>query len=214
MLAGSPDDSMAHVWSSAGGIILQMQIDHVLIAASDLDTAAARFEAEHDLRVAGGGRHDGIGTENRIVPLGAGYLELIAVVDPEEAASSPLGRALAQRIAGRGDGLMAWAVTVPDASAEAERTGSGLSRIGREGLTATLAGVATAMEAPYLPFFIERDPDAQDPGAGGDAGIRWIEVSGDAARLAGWLGDHDLPVRVVDGQPGVTAVGIGDRELR
>ena len=39
-----------------------------------------------------GGRHPGHGTGNRIVPLGPDYLELMAVVDPAEAATSPLGR--------------------------------------------------------------------------------------------------------------------------
>jgi hypothetical protein len=54
-----------------------------------------------------------------------------------------------------------------------------------------------------------------DPGAAGDAGgITWIEVAGDAAELESWLGGADLPVRVVDGPPGVLAVGIGDRQLR
>ena len=71
------------------------------------------------------------------------------------------------------------------------------------------------MAEPFLPFFIERDPGVADPGAGGErGGITWIEVAGDADRLAAWLGDNDMPVRVVDGPPGVTAVGIGDRELR
>jgi hypothetical protein len=190
-----------------------MQIDHVLIAASDLDAAAARLESEHGLRATGGGRHVGIGTENRIVPLGRGYLELIAVRDPEEAAASPLGAALAARIEEVGDGLMGWAVTVPDVAAEAARVGAELSAIARSGLTASLAGVATAMAEPCLPFFIERDVDAGAGGAYG--GITWVEVAGDEARLAAWLGpDHGMPVRVVHGDPAVTAVGIGDRELR
>ena len=58
-----------------------MRIDHVIYATQDLDAAAARLESEHGLVADGGGRHAGIGTENRIVPLGGGYLELIAVVD-------------------------------------------------------------------------------------------------------------------------------------
>ncbi len=192
-----------------------MQIDHVLIAASDLDAAAGRYESEHGLRVAGGGRHTGIGTENRIVPLGRGYLELIAVADPDEAASSPLGALLAARIGAVGDGLMGWAVAVPDVHERAAATGAELSTIARSGLTATLAGVATAMEEPALPFFIQRDPDVADPGGDSGEGIAWIEVAGDRDRLDDWLGpDHGMPVRVVDGPPGVRAVGIGERELR
>jgi len=192
-----------------------MRIDHVIYATRDLDAAAARLEAEHGLVAAGGGRHAGIGTENRIVPLGGGYLELIAVVDHAEAERSALGGALANRILVRREGLMAWVVGVEDVVAEAERTGADVSTIERDGLRAQLAGVATAMAEPALPFFIRRDPGIADPGEGSDAGgIAWVEVSGDAARLRAWLGGGELPVRVTEGEPAVLAVGIGERELR
>jgi Glyoxalase-like domain len=189
-----------------------MQIDHVLIATTDLDAATARLHDDHGLEVTGGGRHTGIGTENRIVPLGGGYLEVISVVDAAEAEETPLGRELAARIRSVGEGLMGWVVAVPDVSAEAARTGAELSTIAREGLTATLAGVATAMAQPHLPFFIQRDAGVADPGAdGGHGGIDWIEVSGDQDELAGWLGvGAEIPVRVVPGQPAVRAVGFGD----
>ena len=187
-----------------------MQIDHVLIATADLDVAVARLRETHGLTPSGGGRHAGIGTENRIVALGRGYLELISVVDPAEALSSPLGAAFAARIARRGEGLMGWAVAVEDVAAEAERTGSELSAIERAGLKATLAGVSVAMADQYLPFFIQRDPGSADPGAEGDAGgITSIELTGDPARLAAWLGDNDLPVRISAGKPAVVRVGIG-----
>jgi hypothetical protein len=192
-----------------------MQIDHVIYATRDLDAAAARLEAEHGLVAQGGGRHAGIGTENRIVPLGGGYLELIAVADLAEAERSALGHELAARIRSVGEGLMGWVVSVGDVVHEAGRTGAELSTIERDGLRARLAGVATAMAEPSLPFFIERDAGVADPGAAGDAGgISWVEVSGDAARLRAWLGGAELPVRVSDGEPALLGVGIGDRALR
>ena len=192
-----------------------MRIDHVIYATGELDAAVARLEAEHGLVANGGGRHAGIGTENRIVPLGGGYLEVIAVVDHAEAERSALGHALARRIAECGEGLMGWVVAVDDVLAEAGRTGAELSVIERDGLRARLAGVATAMAEPALPFFIERDPGIADPGAAGDAGgITWVELRGDAARLQGWLGGAELPLRVSDGEPALLGVGIGDRELR
>jgi hypothetical protein len=187
-----------------------MHIDHVIIATADLDAAARRLSEEHGLEATGGGRHLGIGTENRIVPIGPGYLEVIAVVDREEAERTPLGRALAERITATAEGLMAWVVAVPDALAEAGRTGADLSTIERSGLKATLAGMATAMAEPTLPFFIQRDPGIPDPGAEGEAGgIRWLQVTGDVERIERWLGAADLPVRVDAGKPAVNAMCIG-----
>jgi hypothetical protein len=192
-----------------------MQIDHVILAAADLDAAAARLEAEHGLVATGGGRHERIGTHNRTVPLGGGYLELMAVADPAEAEQSPLGRILSAAIAERMDGLMAWCVAVADVEAVAGRLGTGLDEIARQGLSARLTAVEEAMAEPCLPFFIERDPGIADPGADGDAGgITWVEVGGDPERLAEWLGGERLPVRVVAGPPALRAVGIGERELR
>ena len=192
-----------------------MRIDHVILAAADLDSAADRIETEHGLSAAGGGRHEGLGTHNRIVPLGGGYLEILAIADAEEAERSPLGRAVAARIAETGEGLMAWAVAVDDVEPLAERLGSELSTITREGLSARLTGLAEAMAEPFLPFFISRDHGIEDPGAsGGAGGIEWIELSGEAARLQDWLGDADIPLRVVPGPPAVRAVGIGGRVLR
>jgi hypothetical protein len=188
-----------------------VRIDHVIVAAEDLESAAIRLEAEHGLRCVGGGRHEGLGTHNRIVPLGGGYLEILAVADPEEAEGSPLGRAVAARLA-EGDGLMGWAVAVDDVEPVADRLGTEVTTITRQGLSARLTGLAEAMAEPYLPFFISRDHGIEDPGAAGDAGgIEWIEVSGSAERLAEWLGGEELPVRVVEGAPAVVAVGIGGK---
>jgi len=193
-----------------------MRIDHVIYACADLDAAAARVEAELGVAARGGGRHERIGTRNRIVPLGGGYLELLAVADPAEAAASDLGRAVQERTAATGDGLMGWAVAVDDVEPVAARLGTAISTIARSGLTARLTGVAEAMREPSLPFFIARDPGVADPAGsrGGTGGIAWVEVSGDAVRLEDWLGGAALPVRVVEGAPAVRAIGVGERELR
>jgi hypothetical protein len=189
-----------------------LRIDHVILASSDLDASAERVEAELGVQVAGGGRHEGLGTHNRIVPLGGGYLEILAVADPEEAESSPLGRALAARIAKSSDGLMGWAVAVDDIEPVVGRLETEVSTISRQGLSARLTGVAEAMAEPFLPFFISRDHGIPDPGEGADAGgIEWIEVSGSAPRLGEWLGGEELPVRVVEGPSAVRAVGIGGK---
>ena len=192
-----------------------MRIDHVIWATRDRDAAAARFARDHGLAAAGGGRHDGMGTHNLIVPLGGGYLELLAVVDADEAASSPLGRTVSERLERVGEGWMGWACVVDDVDPIAERLGTEVSTISRDGFSARLTGVAEALAEPSLPFFVERGEGTPDPGEGADAGgLTWVEVAGDAERLREWLGGVGLPVRVQPGEPALLAVGAGDRELR
>jgi Glyoxalase-like domain len=192
-----------------------VRIDHLIYAADDLDAVAARFEDELQLTAVAGGRHEGHGTHNLIVPLGGGYLELLGVAEPQEAARSEFGRGLLTRLARHGEGWLAWVVAVPDVDRVAHRLATTIITLKREGLSARLTGVAEAMQEPLLPFFVSRDPGVGDPGAtGGGGGIRWIELAGDGARLKRWLDGASLPVRVVPGPPGIRAVGIGDRTVR
>ena len=192
-----------------------MRLDHVIYATPDLNAAASMIESELGLMTAGGGRHDGHGTHNRIVPLGGGYLELMSVADPGEAAESPIGSAVQAHLARRGEGLFAWAVAVEDLGPVAARLGSPITTVTRQGFSARLAGVAEALRDPWKPFFIARDRAIPDPGVGGDVGgITWVEVAADAERLERRLGGADLPLKIVDGAPGLRAMGIGERELR
>jgi hypothetical protein len=192
-----------------------VRIDHVIYAAGELDVAAARIEEEFGLRSVAGGRHEGLGTQNRIVPLGGGYLELMAIVEPRAAEGSELAAALHARIERENGRLFAWAVAVDEVEPVAARLGTSISTIRREGLTASLTGLEEALRTPFLPFFISRDHGVADPGAAGDAGgITWVEIAGDSAGLERWLGNSELSVRVVDGRDGVRAMGIGERELR
>jgi hypothetical protein len=192
-----------------------VRIDHVIYATADLDEAAARIQCELGLSVVPGGRHEGHGTHNRIVPLGGGYLELMAVADPDEAADSPMGSAVQARLTEQGDGLFAWVIILDGVEQFADRLGLPVITVAREGLSARVAGLAEALRNPVLPFFLERDEGVPDPGEGADAGgITWLEVAGDREALESRLGDTELPVRVVDGPVGVIAMGIGERELR
>jgi hypothetical protein len=199
---------MATIYSYIGisvkcGRLRRVRVDHVIWAAADLEAATAALEERIGVPAAGGGRHAGIGTHNQVIPLGPGYVEVLAIADRDEAAAG-IGAALQARLDAHGDGLWAWAVAVDDVAP----LGLEISRIERAGLTAHLAGVARALREPWHPFFIERDPGVADPSAGGTAGgITWVEVSADPVL-------PDLPVRVADGPPGVLAVGIGERELR
>jgi catechol 2,3-dioxygenase-like lactoylglutathione lyase family enzyme len=192
-----------------------VRIDHVIYATRDLDAAAARMETDLGLSVVPGGRHEGLGTHNKIVPLGGGYLELLAVADPDEATASALGAALLARLDTVGDGLLGWAVAVDDVDPVAARLAVRVTTIARQGLTARLAGIAESMRDPYLPFFISRDHGVPDPAGVADAGgITALELAGDEKRLDRWLGGARLPVRFGEGPPGVVSMGIGTRELR
>src|SRR5438046_9115171 len=83
-------------------------VDHVLLPVADLEVGARSLDEGFGLKGIPGGRHPGVGTANVIVPLGLQYLELIAIVDQDEAASSRLGGRVVRALRG-GKTLVAWA---------------------------------------------------------------------------------------------------------
>jgi Glyoxalase-like domain len=186
-----------------------MELDHVLIAVTDLAAGARELEARHGLASIAGGRHRGWGTANRIVPLGDTYLELIAVVDPEEAATSPFGRWVAAGASEQGRPL-GWSVRTTDLDAVTERLGLEAYPSSRESpgggtLSWRVAGIGEAAAEPPLPFFLEWTSGTY-PGrsaARQPASIARLALRGDPSRLAEWLGEHDMPVTVAPGAPGV-----------
>ena len=66
------------------------EIDHIVIGARTLDEGAAYVEAHLGARPQPGGRHDGIGTHNLVMPRPRFYLEVIAA-DPDQP-TPPQGR--------------------------------------------------------------------------------------------------------------------------
>ncbi len=88
---------------------MSLHIDHLVLAVPGPDAAAAELEERLGLRATGGGRHDRLGTFNRIVWLGDSYLELIGVFDRALAERSWIGRP-ALRALERGGGLATWAI--------------------------------------------------------------------------------------------------------
>ena len=185
-----------------------MELDHVLIAVTNLDRAATEF-ANLGLVSIEGGRHPGWGTANRIVPLGDSYLELIAVVDRSEAATSTVGRWVAGSATAAGDPL-GWAVRPPSLDEIAERLGLEPISGSRETPTGETirwrtVGVDQAASDPSLPFFIERAEGMPFPGAdiAPAASISRLDLSGSSDTLSAWLGNHSLPIRVRAGSPGI-----------
>lgn len=88
-------------------------IDHVVLACANPDATAAELEGRLGLAATGGGRHEALGTWNRLVWLGDSYLELVGVFDPDLAGRSWLGRPVLAALE-RGGGLVTWAVAVDD----------------------------------------------------------------------------------------------------
>jgi hypothetical protein len=188
-----------------------------LIAVVDLAAAAREFEVEHGLASIDGGRHPGWGTANRIVPLGQSYLELVAVVDEDEAAESDFGRWVAAIDAGSGSKPFGWAVRTNDLDEVAQRLGlriEGGSRVTPEGEVVRwrAAGLEQPAAEPSLPFFLEWAEGSAFPGRAavihpaGSVEIARLELRGDVDRLSQWLGRHELPISVREGQPAVERV--------
>ncbi len=184
-----------------------------MYGVTDLDSASAMFEAEYQLTVTDGGAHPD-GTRNRVVwCVDRSYVELLAVDVP----TSPEAHWVQNEIA-EGRRLLGWAVQTDDLSLVSDRLGlpvvSGSIEFA-DGQTGSwrIVGADEAMAEPWLPFFISYDrTSGRSPLTASAAGVpdhlAWIEVAGDPARLREWLGDESLPVRVVDGMPGVRAVGL------
>jgi hypothetical protein len=193
-----------------------MQIDHVVYGVTDLQRAARRFEDDFGLRATDGGEHPDFGTRNRIVSVGHGqFIELMAVADATS--EHPLAAALSAWLQ-RGDRLVALCLRPDDLDATAARLSTPVIPAERHNpdgdvLHWRLAGVEAALGPERLPFFIdwqgaEEWLDAQHQEAASTEGIAWVEYGGDAERLHEWTGDVDLPVRVVDTEPGPRAIGL------
>jgi Glyoxalase-like domain len=146
-------------------------IDHLVIAVADPDDAADQLRDRLGLAPGGGGRHEGLGTFNRLVWLGDSYLELIGVYDRELAAASWVGVPTLRALEA-GGGLATWAVTSDDIEADAGRLreeGSDLAlpiggeRVRPDGRVVRWRLAATHALAPDAPpFLIEHDTSAAE----------------------------------------------------
>lgn len=186
---------------------------------SDLTAAAARFSNEFGLDSVEGGRHPAWGTANRLIPLGTGYVELTAVVDAATAVRSEFGRAVHDAVT-EGGRLLTWSVATDDIEAVARRLSLDVlpgSRTKPDGVVLAwrLAGLAHSLRESAFPFFIQRDCRAELHPAFGSAahrvkspGIAWVEVRGNKEALRRWLGGHELPVRIREGESRLSAIGI------
>ncbi len=104
-------------------------IDHLVIACADPDATVADLEREVGLRPGGGGRHEALGTFNRLVWLGDTYLELIGVFDRAVAERSWLGGPTVRALDAGGGGLVTWAVASDDLEADVARLNAGRAEL-------------------------------------------------------------------------------------
>ena len=216
------------------------RLDHVIYVADatagdedGLATTAARLGSRLGLEPVEGGVHTTFGTCNALLPLGGlQYVEVVAVHDPQVAAGSPFGSAVAALSAG-GGGWLGWAVRVDDLDPVAARLERPMIPGGRrrpDGVELAWRQVGTDVLTadPLLPFYLTWDvPPALHPAAGGpdDVHIVVLTLAGapdDRRRLARWL-DGELgagpadpaPVRIAWAAPratsGLVEVVVGTR---
>ncbi|WP_435084306.1 VOC family protein [Gordonia hongkongensis] len=150
--------------------MLPVCIDHIVISVPELPVAEESFRTMYGLEVAGGGRHDGAGTENRIIPLDGSYLELVTVVDPSEAAANPFGRLVTHGLEHRIP-LTAWAVQVPERADELSH-----QRLRRKGVAVDLYGVDEVIGQGDRPFGLLRPAGQASPGARSMHGHTLIDI--------------------------------------
>jgi hypothetical protein len=204
-----------------------LTLSQVIFGVRDLDAATARFRAL-GFDVLDGGVHPGVGTANRVIPLGAQYLELLGVVDPGEARASEYGRALL-RATEHGDRIVRWSLRTDDIDGVAARLGITVEprrrmRPDGEVLTWRAAGLDLALADAPTPFFMQWDRADQYPGlmraqhvnSARSVSRLWVTPS-DEDRLRTWTEGADARVeRASEAEPGIWSVGVetAEGELR
>ena len=183
-------------------------LSQIIVGVNNLDTAADRFRAM-GFDVLDGGVHPGVGTANRVIPLGAQYIELLGVISPAEASQNEYGRSLLQATAD-GDRLVRWSLRTDGIDEVARRLGISVERRRRERpdgevLTWRAAGLDLALADATLPFFMQWDRPEQYPGTmqaahenGARDVTRLVVTPRDAFRFRAWTADADVPLQVVD----------------
>lgn len=150
---------------------MRLGIDHLVIACADPDAAVEALERDLGLVGGGGGRHEALGTFNRLVWLGDTYLELIGVFDRTLADASWVGAPTARAL-DEGGGLATWAVATDDIEADVATLRSRGADLGApiagerhrpDGAVVRWRLAAPPRLGPGLPpFLIEHDPSAAE----------------------------------------------------
>lgn len=157
-------------------------IDHLVIAVRDVAAAEAELAAVVGIACTGGGRHEAMGTFNRLAFLGDTYLELIGVFSRELVVSSTTfavgNAALAHLESGR-EGLATYALATDDVRGDAARLRAAGSLIDEpvDGARRRPDGETVRWTTAFPPLGPDRPPFLIEHEM---AGAEW----GDAARAA------------------------------
>ncbi len=163
-----------------------LTLSQVIYGVQNLDVATRQIEAR-GFTVVDGGRHPGLGTANRIVPLGDAYFEILGIVDKQEALRNPFGSALIHQTQ-QGNRLVRWSLRTDDIDEIARERGltpENRSRLRPDGtlLTWKAAGLSLSLAEGWLPFFMQWDDPAHYPGSlpaqhmVQPQGIAWLEIT-------------------------------------
>lgn len=196
-----------------------MPIGQVIWGVRDLEVTSALVESE-GLTVVDGGIHPGLGTANRVVPLGESYLELLGVVEESVARQNQFGQSLLAATRDS-DQLVRWSIRCFDIDSKCERLGLSAeqrTRLRPDGslLTWRAAGLELSLRESWLPFFMQWDDADQFPGsiavrhARGQCRISSLELTpADPSRFELWTAaELALPTVLTLGPPGLHAVTI------
>jgi catechol 2,3-dioxygenase-like lactoylglutathione lyase family enzyme len=110
-----------------------LRIDHVVVAVRSVEEAAEVLERDLGLSVTGGGRHEAMGTYNRLAFLGDTYVELLGVFDAalvRSSSSFAVGGAALTQLEERGEGLATYALATDDVVRDVARLRAAGSSIG------------------------------------------------------------------------------------
>jgi hypothetical protein len=198
-----------------------VKLDHVIIATADPVGSAHRLAQNTGLTAVEGGPHDGLGTSNYIVPLAAGYLELVTVQDRKIAERNTFGQLVLAALRDRDEAIAGWAVEVDDSElkARAQTLNVPLGQLTRRGVGIQHVGMHQACQSPGLPFFLSRDPHAAHPQTMAadhrvrPVGVIALTVGETRDDLDRWLGvgagdTRLLPVKCADGGRGILKLTI------
>jgi hypothetical protein len=196
-----------------------MLIDHVAVLSRDAEETARELSERSGLGSERGGYLALAGTRVHTVWLEPPqYLEVHVIENRATAEKTSAGRtALAREAAG--SKMIGWAVLVDDLEAISRRLGIEIFDYTIPQQDGTLRGWRAVSGAPHLPFFIDY-PNNGDRLARMEAlyeraghtssptHFSQLTISGSAHELREWLGEHDLPLRFVEGEQGLCEVRI------